>query len=252
MNREKKRLQKLNPWEKTLSELVLSFLTHDPCGSANGNPYASCQVRGKCKSHMPRDIKDETDAEVDGYAHYRRRENYLFDGKEEIMPRMSRYIVKKKKDGKRAKNGFMYEFGNQWVPGYNPALLMKYRCHINVEYCGSIKAIKYLYKYIHKGTDKGYMKLKQFKEEKDEIYLHKYGRVMTANECHYNIAGFPRHQLCPSVTRLGFFVHGKKNVKLRAGKVPTEKEIKEQIENTPYWKWFHKNKEEFDIINSWA
>ena len=57
------------------------------------------------------------------------------------------------------------EIDNRWIPGYNPALLMKYRCHINVEYCGSIKAINYLYKYIYKGTDQGYMKLKQFKEE---------------------------------------------------------------------------------------
>ena len=80
--------------------------------------------------------------------------------------------------------GQRVEFDNSWIPGYNPALLMKYRCHINVEFCGSIKAINYLYKYIYKGTDQGYMRLKQFKEEKDEIYLHKYGRILTANESH--------------------------------------------------------------------
>ena len=29
-------------------------------------------------------------------------------------------------------------------------MLVKYDCHINVEVCTSIKAVKYLYKYIHK------------------------------------------------------------------------------------------------------
>jgi hypothetical protein len=30
---------------------------------------------------------------------------------------------------------------------------MLYNCHINVEMCSSIKAVKYLYKYIYKGPD---------------------------------------------------------------------------------------------------
>ena len=37
------------------------------------------------------------------------------------------------------------------VVPYNPYLSKKYHCHINVEYCGTIKAVKYLYKYSYKG-----------------------------------------------------------------------------------------------------
>ena len=137
---------------------------------------------------MPRTLRDVTDGDVDGYAEYRRR-TYLIDQDEDSkMPTMKKYVTKKSKQGKSIKGGHMHEIDNQWIPGYNPALLMKYRCHINVEFCGSIKAINYLYhsffsffpdflflryKYIYKGTDQGYMKLKQYKEEKDEIYLHK-------------------------------------------------------------------------------
>ncbi len=43
---------------------------------------------------------------------------------------------------------------NRWVVPYNPALLKHFNCHINVEYCGSIRAIKYIYKYIYKGYDR--------------------------------------------------------------------------------------------------
>ena len=37
---------------------------------------------------------------------------------------------------------------------YNPYLSKKYRCHINVEACSSVKACKYLFKYIYKGNDR--------------------------------------------------------------------------------------------------
>jgi len=36
---------------------------------------------------------------------------------------------------------------------YN-ALLLRYTAHVNVEYCASVKAVKYLYKYIFKGHDR--------------------------------------------------------------------------------------------------
>ena len=196
---------------------------------------------------------DHTDGEVDGYAAYRRRSILKLDNEDmDVMPTMQKYITRENKNGKRMKGGQRMEIGNQWIPGYNPALLMKYRCHINVEYCGSIKAINYLYKYIYKGTDQGYMKLKQYKEEKDEIYLHKYGRVLTANECHYRLAELPRGELVPSVTRLGFFVPGSKRVLLEEGKVPSKEEIQKQLEDTPYWKWFQRNKFEKEIYDEYS
>jgi hypothetical protein len=37
---------------------------------------------------------------------------------------------------------------------YNLYLSTKYHAHINVEICTTIKAVKYLYKYVYKGHDK--------------------------------------------------------------------------------------------------
>ena len=202
---------------------------------------------------MPKEIRDCTDGEVDGYAAYRRRLQLTLDEEnQERMPTVKKYVSRENKNGRRLKGGTKMEIDNQWIPGYNPALLMKYRCHINVEYCGSIKAINYLYKYIYKGTDQGYMKLKQYKEEKDEIYLHKYGRILTANECHYRIAGFPRGEIFPSVTRLGFFVPDSKSILLKQGEIPSKENIRKQIEETGYWTWFEKNKSEYDLVSGIA
>ena len=46
------------------------------------------------------------------------------------------------------------QIDNQWIVPYNPVLLLKYQCHLNVEYCASIKGVKYLYKYVFKGPTK--------------------------------------------------------------------------------------------------
>ena len=43
--------------------------------------------------------------------------------------------------------------GNRWVVPYTPFLLVRYQAHINVEMVYSMDAVKYLYKYICKGSD---------------------------------------------------------------------------------------------------
>ncbi|XP_021742949.1 uncharacterized protein LOC110709046 [Chenopodium quinoa] len=49
---------------------------------------------------------------------------------------------------------------NSWVVPYNPWLLLKFDCHINVEICSSIKSVNYLYKYVHKGVDRVSMEVR--------------------------------------------------------------------------------------------
>ncbi len=52
-------------------------------------------------------------------------------------------------------SGFVFD--NRWVVLYNPYLTMRYKCHINVEVCNSIAAVKYLYKYVYKGHDRAFV-----------------------------------------------------------------------------------------------
>ena len=66
----------------------------------------------------------------DGYAIYRRRDNGM--------------TVEK--------NGVMLD--NKFVVPYNINLLVKYQAHINVEWCNRSKSIKYLFKYVNKGSNR--------------------------------------------------------------------------------------------------
>jgi hypothetical protein len=51
---------------------------------------------------------------------------------------------------------------------YNSYLLHLFNCHINVEACGSIKAVKYLFKYIYKGHDRASVAVKEANKEDSE------------------------------------------------------------------------------------
>ncbi len=55
---------------------------------------------------------------------------------------------------KRGRGGNVTSLDNRYVVPYNPALLVKYNCHINIEVVCSVRAVKYLYKYITKGCDR--------------------------------------------------------------------------------------------------
>ena len=46
-----------------------------------------------------------------------------------------------------------YQGNNSWVVPSNHPLLLKYNCHINVESVADINSVKYLFNYIHKGSD---------------------------------------------------------------------------------------------------
>ena len=42
---------------------------------------------------------------------------------------------------------------NRWVVPHNRALSLMFNAHINVEVVTSVRSVKYLYKYVHKGPD---------------------------------------------------------------------------------------------------
>ena len=44
---------------------------------------------------------------------------------------------------------------------YNPYLLAKYDAHINMEICANVKACKYIFKYVHKGSDRASLCIEQ-------------------------------------------------------------------------------------------
>ena len=58
---------------------------------------------------------------------------------------------------------------NRWVVPYNPLLSLHYNCYINVEFCTSPKAAKYLYKYVTRGHDRAIVSTEVEGQPRDEI-----------------------------------------------------------------------------------
>eukprot|EP00984_Skeletonema_dohrnii_P018289 scaffold8514_cov74-Skeletonema_dohrnii-CCMP3373.AAC.1 len=113
---------------------VTSSMLHGPCG--DHNPTLSCMCGGFCKYNYPKDYVAVTELNEDGYPRYRRRS--AEDGGEAFEAH---------------RNNKKYTFTNADVIPYNKYLTQRFDCHINVEYCHSISAIKYLFGYISKGCD---------------------------------------------------------------------------------------------------
>jgi len=73
------------------------------------------------------------------------------------------------------------------------------KAHINLESCSSVVAIKYILKYIHKGSDQAMFTIEN---KKDEIEDYQSGRYTNSNEAIWRILGFPIHDRYPSMIHL--------------------------------------------------
>ncbi|GBM60230.1 hypothetical protein AVEN_273536-1 [Araneus ventricosus] len=139
-----------------LFQIVTKCMVHGPCGTININsPYMR---DGQCCKSFPKQFKDDTEENVNGYPIYRRR------------------ATEPVQVGK-------YSFDNRWVGPYNPWLLKTFNEHINVEVCASVKCVKYLYKYVYKGHDAASVKIqKEGALDHDEILSFVEGRYVSAPE----------------------------------------------------------------------
>jgi hypothetical protein len=53
------------------------------------------------------------------------------------------------------------ELDNRWVVPYNPVLSRTFNAHINIEYCNSVKSIKYICKYVNRKLNRNRKKTNQ-------------------------------------------------------------------------------------------
>ncbi|XP_004308422.1 PREDICTED: uncharacterized protein LOC101310942 [Fragaria vesca subsp. vesca] len=164
--------------EPRLYDAVCTHMIHGPCGPLN--PRQSCMKKGTCSKGYPKPFANFTVQGEDAYPMYRRRQNRL-------------------PISLRGRGNMTVD--NRWVVPYNPWLLLRYNCHINVEVCGSIKSVKYLYKYIYKGPDRVSLEL-QSNPEFDEIRQFVNARWVCAPEALWKIFKFALNKVYPTVERL--------------------------------------------------
>jgi len=91
------------------------------------------------------------------------------------------------------------------VVPYNPFLCLQYKAHINVEICGSIRAVKYIHKYIYKGGDKATAIIE---DQADEIKRYLHGRYIGPTEAVWRLFEFRMHEEFPAVTHLAIHLLG--------------------------------------------
>ncbi|KAL6909895.1 hypothetical protein ACP4OV_001554 [Aristida adscensionis] len=171
-----------------LHKMVIKHMMHGPCGALNRN-CPCCIGRQSCKNNYPRAYSETTIQGKDSYPIYRRRKN----GKKENV-----------------RNA---QLDNAWVVPYNPYLLRLFNCHINVEACGSIKAVKYLFKYIYKGHDRASIAVREAgkvddHENIDEIKQYRDARWVTPPEALWRIYGFDLSKNSPPVLQLQLHLPG--------------------------------------------
>ncbi|GBM58778.1 hypothetical protein AVEN_179328-1 [Araneus ventricosus] len=100
------------------------------------------------------------------------------------------------------------DIDNRWVVPYSPLLSKTFNAHINVESCSSVKSIKYICKYVNKGSDMAVFRIENTNvnapplNENDEITNYQIGRYISSNEAVWRIFGFQIHERDPAVIHL--------------------------------------------------
>jgi hypothetical protein len=126
-----------------------------------------------CSKRFPKAFTDRTVIRDDGYPKYRHRDNG------------QTFTVRKP--------GFLGQEvvrDNRWVVPYNPYLLRKFRSHINIEICASVKAVKYINKYVYKGGDRTTIAVT---DALDEIARYVHARYVSPCKAIWRLFEFPTH-----------------------------------------------------------
>lgn len=172
--------------DPALYDIVKSTMIHGPCGALNRN--SPCMMNGSCSKRYPRPFCKYTQTAEDGYPEYRRR-----------APDDGGFTV--------TINGIVLD--NRWVVPYNAVLLRIFVAHINVELCNSVKCIKYLCKYVNKGSDQAAFTLEN---KFDEVSRHLVGRYISSSEAAWRMFCFPIHERYPPVMHLAVHLENRQRV----------------------------------------
>ncbi|XP_037871618.1 uncharacterized protein LOC119629558 [Bombyx mori] len=172
--------------DKTLHDIIVKNMIHGPCGPEN--PQCHCMKDGKCTKKFPRKLVKETVHNNHGYPQYRRRAPA--DGGRTATVKL--------------RNGSYVTVDNSWVVPYSPILSKMFNAHINVEACSSVRAIKYICKYINKGSDQAIFNFRNtdLANPVDEVQTYQSGRYVSSNEAVWRLLAFPLHERHPTVTHL--------------------------------------------------
>ncbi|XP_021725783.1 uncharacterized protein LOC110692998 [Chenopodium quinoa] len=204
-----------------LRKIIVRHMMHGPCGEAN--PKCACMVAkndnsASCKYGYPKQFLEETTNHNDGYPVYKRQHTG-----ESVRIRGS-------------------NLDNRWVIPYNPYLSALFDCHLNVEVCSSIQAVKYLYKYVYKGHDKvSFNVVGEENQAVDEIQRFQSGRWVSPCEAAWRIFGFDLFEMHPPVQHLAVHLENMQTVQLRSHEQLDSVVLNERRSRTQLTEFFKAN-----------
>ncbi|XP_070203407.1 uncharacterized protein [Littorina saxatilis] len=166
-----------------LFSIVRTQMVHGPCGAMN--PSSPCMKDNMCTKKYPRQLLQDTQTGQDGYPLYRRRSPDDGGFTTTITVHGTELLI-----------------DNRWIVPYCPLLTRLFKAHINVEYCHSIKSIKYVCKYVNKGSDMAVFEVTKTDKTHDEVHDYQLGRYISSNEAAWKTLGFPIHERHPTVVHL--------------------------------------------------
>ena len=106
---------------------------------------------------------------------------------------------------------------DSWVVPHNPTLLMKFKCHMNVEVCTTVRSVKYIFKYIHKGNDAAHIEIRQNYLNHDEILQHLNARYVRPHQAVFRIMQYKMYDKSHIIIRLAVHLPLQQNVYYRDG-----------------------------------
>ncbi|PIC52798.1 hypothetical protein B9Z55_002756 [Caenorhabditis nigoni] len=216
-----------------LFEIVSSVQMHRPCGIHN--PDSSCMVGDACSKHFPKDFRERTSVENDGFPMYRRRD----DGRTVSF---------------KTKNSGVVKLDNRSVVPYNKYISRKFRSHANLEICGNVGAVKYLYKYLYKGTTRSAIHIytdKSGVEHRTENEVNSYldTRYVCAPESLWHIFDFRMSDRSTPVMQLKVHLKNAQGVVYKEGE-ERDAAQRGQLRDTTLTAWFAANQRFYDELES--
>jgi hypothetical protein len=203
--------------------LVAEHMIHGPCGPNNMN--APCMKNGICSKGYPKDFREETTIDANGFTIYRRRNT-------------GRFITK---GGVR--------FDNRSVVPNNLLLLKRFQAHINVEWCNKSIFIKYLFKYVTKGPDRSKIFLRRVQagedvpyneqtDAKDEVKEYLDSRYICDKDACWRVFGFEIHRHYPAVERMPVHLPNQNHITYNSTSNMAQILSKPFLRRTMLTKWF--------------
>ncbi|XP_072081040.1 uncharacterized protein [Arachis hypogaea] len=171
---------------------VQNYMVHGLCGSYNKN--SPCMKNGSCSKFYPKEFRQRTFIDEAEFPKYRRTDNGRTVKKRECV------------------------LDNKFIVPYNPELLLKFGCHINVEYTCQTSSIKYLFKYVQKGNDHVTVTLyntgdpSEATQVVEEIRNYYDCRYISACEAVWRLFGYEIQEKEPFVIRLPFHLEDEQPV----------------------------------------